>query len=46
MIIVPKWIEHKPIAEEQVSIMLFEPATTINKGILENEFIRRKLDSL
>ena len=32
IIIVPKGVEHKPIAEEEVS-MLFEPATTINTGV-------------
>ena len=46
IIIVPKGVEHKPIAEEEVSIMLFEPATTINTGALENELTRKKLESL
>ena len=46
IIIVPKGIEHKPIAEEEVSIMLFEPATTINTGDLENEHTRKNLESL
>ena len=46
MIIVPRGIEHKPIAEEEVSIMLFEPATTINTGALENERTRKKLEFL
>ena len=46
IIIVPKGVEHKPIAEEEVSIMLFEPATTINTGALENERTRKKLEFL
>ena len=46
MIIVPKGVEHMPIAEEEVSIMLFEPVTTINTGALENERTRKKLESL
>ena len=46
IIIVPKGVEHKPIAEEEVSIMLFEPATTINTGDLENERTRKNLESL
>ena len=46
IIIVPKGVEHKPIAEEEVSIMLFEPATTINTGALENKFTRKKLESI
>ena len=46
IIIVPKGVEHKPIAEEEVSIMLFEPATTINTGALENERTRKNLESI
>ena len=46
IIIVPKGVEHKPIAEEEVSIMLFEPVTTINTGALENERTRKNLESL
>ena len=46
IIIVPKGVEHKPIADEEVSIMLFEPATTINTGALENERTRKNLESL
>ncbi|MFN0274546.1 MAG: cupin domain-containing protein [Chitinophagales bacterium] len=45
-IIVPKGVEHKPIAEEEVSIMLFEPATTLNTGDVKNEFTKEKLESL
>ena len=46
IIIVPKGVEHRPIAEEEVSIMLFEPATTINTGDLDNERTRKNLESL
>ena len=46
IIIVPKGVEHRPIAEEEVSIMLFEPATTINTGGLDNERTRKNLESL
>ena len=46
IIIVPKGVEHKPIAEQEVSIMLFEPVTTINTGALENEHTRKNLESL
>ena len=46
IIIVPKGVEHKPIAEEEVSIVLFEPATTISTGALENERTRKNLESL
>ena len=46
IIIVPKGVEHKPIAEEEVSIMLFEPVTTINTGAIENERTRKNLESI
>jgi mannose-6-phosphate isomerase-like protein (cupin superfamily) len=32
MIIVPKGVEHMPVADEECSIMLIEPATTLNTG--------------
>ena len=46
MIIVPHGIEHRPVAEEEVELMLFEPATTLNTGNLQNERTRSKLDRL
>jgi mannose-6-phosphate isomerase-like protein (cupin superfamily) len=36
-IIVPHGVEHKPVAAEEVHVMLFEPATTLNTGNTENE---------
>ncbi len=31
-LIVPRGIEHRPVADEEVSVMLFEPAGTLNTG--------------
>lgn len=31
-LIIPKGTEHRPVADEEVSVMLFEPATTVNTG--------------
>ena len=36
-IIVPHGIEHKPIADEEVHVMLLEPRTTLNTGNVKNE---------
>lgn len=36
-LIVPKGVEHKPVATEEVEIMLFEPASTLNTGNIVNE---------
>ena len=32
MIVVPRGVEHRPVAEEEVCVMLFEPADTLNTG--------------
>jgi mannose-6-phosphate isomerase-like protein (cupin superfamily) len=32
MIVVPRGVEHRPVAAEEVSVMLFEPASTVNTG--------------
>ena len=32
IIVIPKGIEHKPIAQEEVEVILFEPADTLNTG--------------
>lgn len=42
-IIVPRGVEHKPVAEEEVHILLFEPASTLNTGNVENERTRKEL---
>jgi mannose-6-phosphate isomerase-like protein (cupin superfamily) len=36
LVIVPKGVLHKPIAAQEVHVMLFEPATTVNTGNLQN----------
>jgi mannose-6-phosphate isomerase-like protein (cupin superfamily) len=37
MIVVPRGVEHRPVAPEEVEIILFEPAGTLNTGNLVNE---------
>ncbi len=32
MIVVPRGVEHRPVAGEECSILLFEPASTVNTG--------------
>ncbi len=44
--IVPRMIEHKPVAVEEVHILLFEPATTLNTGNIQNEMTRKYLEKL
>lgn len=36
-VIIPKGVEHLPVAEEEVLVMLLEPKTTVNTGGVRNE---------
>lgn len=36
-LIVPRGVEHCPVAEEEVQVLLFEPAGTLNTGNVRNE---------
>ena len=46
-LIVPRGVEHKPVAEEEVSVLLFEPASTLNTGnIPRNELTRNTLEQI
>jgi mannose-6-phosphate isomerase-like protein (cupin superfamily) len=35
--IVPRGVEHQPVAEEEAHVLLFEPAATLNTGNVRNE---------
>ncbi len=35
--IVPKGVEHLPVADEEAHIMMFEPNTTVNTGNIESD---------
>ena len=36
-LIIPKGVEHKPVAEEEVHVVLIEPKSTVNTGNVESE---------
>jgi mannose-6-phosphate isomerase-like protein (cupin superfamily) len=36
-IIVPAGVEHKPVAAKEVHVLLFEPASTLNTGTVQND---------
>jgi mannose-6-phosphate isomerase-like protein (cupin superfamily) len=42
-IIVPRGVEHRPVADEEAHVLLFEPATTLNTGNVSNERTVEKL---
>jgi mannose-6-phosphate isomerase-like protein (cupin superfamily) len=37
LVIIPKGVEHLPVAEEEVHVVLIEPKTTVNTGNIQNE---------
>jgi len=37
MCIVPRGVEHRPVAEGEVHLLLFEPVSTLNTGNVRNE---------
>jgi mannose-6-phosphate isomerase-like protein (cupin superfamily) len=45
-IIVPRKVEHRPVADNEVHILLFEPASTLNTGNVENERTRKTLEKI
>jgi len=45
-IIVPRGVEHCPRAEEEVHVLLFEPASTLNTGEAESELTVRELEEI
>lgn len=44
--IVPKKVEHKPVADEEVHILLFEPSATLNTGNVQHELTRTTLEKI
>jgi len=40
-IVVPRGVEHKPVADEEVEVMLFEPTETRNTGNVEGHELTR-----
>ena len=37
LLVVPRGVEHRPVAHGEVHVLLFEPATTLNTGNVRNE---------
>jgi mannose-6-phosphate isomerase-like protein (cupin superfamily) len=46
MIVVPRGVEHKPIAEKEVHVLLFEPKGTLNTGNKKSDLSRKKLKKI
>jgi mannose-6-phosphate isomerase-like protein (cupin superfamily) len=46
MIIIPAKVEHMPVAEEEVHVLLFEPKSTLNTGNVRDVKTRAELDQI
>lgn len=46
MIVVPRGVEHRPVAEHECEVMLFEPAATLNTGNVISDRTRVTLDRI
>ncbi|PYO68310.1 MAG: cupin domain-containing protein [Gemmatimonadetes bacterium] len=44
--IVPKGVEHLPVARDEVHVLLIEPKTTLNTGNVRNERTVEELDTI
>jgi mannose-6-phosphate isomerase-like protein (cupin superfamily) len=44
--IVPRGVEHRPVAEEEAHVLLFEPASTLNTGNVRDDFTIENLDRI
>lgn len=45
-VVIPRGVEHKPYAPEEVSVLLFEPATTLNTGNKTNALTKPDLERI
>ncbi len=45
-LIVPRGVEHRPVAAQEVSVMLFEPAGTLSTGDTKGELTREALEEI
>ena len=42
----PRGVEHKPVADEEVHLLMFEPASTRNTGNVHNEWTVAELEKI
>jgi mannose-6-phosphate isomerase-like protein (cupin superfamily) len=45
-IIIPRGVEHRPVAKEEVQVLLFEPESVVNTGDTESELTKINLDKI
>jgi len=45
-LVVPRGVEHRPVADEEAWVVLFEPASTHNTGNVQNELSLEELERI
>jgi mannose-6-phosphate isomerase-like protein (cupin superfamily) len=45
-LVVPRGVEHRPVADEEAHVLLFEPASTLNTGNVRNERTVERLERI
>jgi mannose-6-phosphate isomerase-like protein (cupin superfamily) len=45
-IVIPQGVEHRPVAEEESHVLLFEPASTLNTGNVQDELTVEELERI
>jgi mannose-6-phosphate isomerase-like protein (cupin superfamily) len=45
-LIVPHGVEHRPVADEEAHVLLFQPASTLNTGNVVNDLTQPELERL
>jgi len=46
MLVIPKGVEHKPIADEEVWILLFEPSNIKHTGDVKHEYTKETFENI
>lgn len=46
LLVVPRGVEHRPVAVEEAHVLLFEPASTLNTGDVRNELAVQHLERI
>lgn len=46
LIVVPRGVEHRPVADEECEVLLFEPVSTLNTGNTDNDLTRKVLSHI
>ena len=45
-IIIPRGVEHRPVANEEVHVLLFEPISTLNTGDQQDDLTKDQLETI